>query len=195
MNFPTTSKTLLEKIKSGDEIYWEEFYHRYSPIIRYVGHLYNFSDCECDDLVQNVMLKFFNQSGKFVYREGEVKFRTYFSTIIRSQAIDYIRKNRKADMDKQEELSLYTPFEEQFRKEWQKLILAEALEELRMRVDPQTYQAFELYGLQNRNADEVAEVLNVSKAQLYVAKSRCTKILQEIVERLKKADEEIHAEL
>ena len=98
-------------------------------------------------------------------------------------------------MDKQEELSLYTPFEEQFRKEWQKLILAEALEELRMRVDPQTYQAFELYGLQNRNADEVAEVLNVSKAQLYVAKSRCTKILQEIVERLKKADEEIHAEL
>ena len=195
MNFPTTSKTLLEKIKSGDEIYWEEFYHRYSPIIRYVGHLYNFSDCECDDLVQNVMLKFFNQSGKFVYREGEVKFRTYFSTIIRSQAIDYIRKNRKADMDKQEELSLYTPFEEQFRKEWQKLILAEALEELRMRVDPQTYQAFELYGLQSRDPQEVAAVLGIKKDQLYVAKSRCSKILRETISRIKAADEELDFEL
>ena len=61
-----------------------------------------------------------------------------------------------------------------------------------MRVDPHTFQAFELYGLQNRNADEVAEVLELSKEQLYVAKSRCQKLLKEIVERMKKSDEESH---
>jgi hypothetical protein len=39
MNFPTTSKTLLEKIKSGDEIYWEEFYHRYSGLASLTARL------------------------------------------------------------------------------------------------------------------------------------------------------------
>ena len=62
MNFPSTHKSLLEKIKDGNEIFWEEFYRRYSPIIRYIGSLYRFTPEECDDLVQNVMLKFFNHS-------------------------------------------------------------------------------------------------------------------------------------
>ena len=192
MNYPSTRKTLLEKIKNGDEIYWNEFYSRYAPIIKYVGRLYNFSETECDDLVQNVMLKFFNQSKNFTYQEGKVKFRTYFSTIVRSQAIDYIRKNKKEFSGDFEISSFDTQFETMFMEEWKQSVLNDALDELRLRVDPITYQAFELYGLQNRNADEVAEVLELSKEQLYVAKSRCQKLLKEIVERMKKSDEENH---
>ncbi|MBQ8755014.1 MAG: sigma-70 family RNA polymerase sigma factor [Lentisphaeria bacterium] len=192
MNFPSTHKSLLEKIKDGNEIFWEEFYRRYSPIIRYIGSLYRFTPEECDDLVQNVMLKFFNHAKKFTYREGEVKFRTYFYTIIRSQAVDHIRRNRKQTLEYCETDVQAIPFEDLFQKEWEKRILEEALDELRMRVDPHTFQAFELYGLQNRNADEVAEVLELSKEQLYVAKSRCQKLLKEIVERMKKSDEESH---
>ena len=192
MYFPSTRKSLLEKIKDGNEICWEEFFHRYSPIIRYIGNLYQFTPAECDDLVQNVMLKFFNQSKKFIYQEGKVKFRTYFYTIIRSQAIDYIRRNRKYTNDHHGADLQTVPFDELFQKEWEKHILEEAVDELRMRVDPHTFQAFELYGLQNRNPDEVAGLLNLSKEQLYVAKSRCLKLLKGIVARLKESDGETH---
>ena len=176
MNYPSTHASLLEKIKNGEEVCWFEFYNRYAPIIKYVGKLYHFTDSECDDLVQDVMLKFFNQSKKFTYRAGEVKFRTYFATVIRSRAVDYIRANKRITPVEADLLISETPIEERIQQEWENLILKEALEELRSRVDAVTYQAFELYGLQNRPVREVAELLNCSKEQLYVAKSRCSKI-------------------
>lgn len=86
MNFPSTHRTLLDRVRSGDEVSWEEFYGRYSPVIRFSGGLYGLREDECRNLVQRVMVKFFNSAGRFVYREGEVRFRTYFSTVIRSAA-------------------------------------------------------------------------------------------------------------
>ena len=34
LKYPTTSRTLLDKIASGDEISWDEFFIRYSPIVK-----------------------------------------------------------------------------------------------------------------------------------------------------------------
>ena len=79
--------------------------------------------------------------------------------------------------------------------EWKQSVLNDALDELRLRVDPITYQAFELYGLQSRDPQEVAAVLGIKKDQLYVAKSRCSKILRETISRIKAADEELDFEL
>ena len=34
LKYPTTSKTLLDKIASGDEISWNDFYEKYSPVVK-----------------------------------------------------------------------------------------------------------------------------------------------------------------
>ena len=193
MRYPTTRKTLLLKVLAGDEVSWEEFYRRYAPVIRYVGGFYRFNEAECDDLVQKVMLKFFNSAGRFVYREGEVRFRTYFAAVIRSQAVDYIRENARREVPPPEES--VDPFGEEFMSRWRLAMLDEALEELRCRVDVSTYQAFEMYALQHRKAAEVAAVLGVSKAQLYLSKSRCLRMLREIVARSNEFDGELRLEL
>lgn len=193
MNYPSTRKSLLEKVCSGDEISWTEFYRRYAPVIRYVGGLYHFNAAECDDLVQNVMLKFFNSGKHFVYREREVKFRTYFATVIRAQAVDYIRKNVRPELPPTAEA--VDPFGTEFMDRWRRTVLEDALDELRRRVDASTYQAFEMYALQRRKAADVAAVLGVSKAQLYLAKSRCLRMLREIVARCNEFDGELHLEL
>ena len=193
MKYPTTQKSLLEKVCSGDEVSWAEFYRRYAPVIRFVGGLYRFNDAECDDLVQNVMLKFFNSAKQFVYRENKVKFRTYFATVIRSQAVDYIRNNRRAEALPAAEA--IDPMNEEFMDRWRQMVLEEALDELRRRVDASTYQAFEMYALQHRKAAEVAAVLGVSKAQLYLSKSRCLRMLREIVARSNEFDGELRLEL
>ena len=93
MNYPITQSSLLERVQNGDEISWNEFYFRYAPVIRAAGAGFHFNDAECDDLVQLVMLKFFASSKTFVYRQGEVKFRTYFSRIVHNQAVDMIRRS------------------------------------------------------------------------------------------------------
>ena len=93
MNYPSTHKSLLERVQNGDEISWSEFYDRYKGIIRAVGAFYHFRDDEQDDLVQRVMMKFFANAKTYVYREGQVKFRTWLARIIRSEAVDFIRAN------------------------------------------------------------------------------------------------------
>ncbi|MCI5779448.1 MAG: sigma-70 family RNA polymerase sigma factor [Lentisphaeria bacterium] len=195
MNYPSTRKSLLEKVRSGDEVSWTEFYRRYAPVIRYAGTLCHFNADECDDLVQNVMLKFFNSAKRFVYRENEVKFRTYFATVIRSQAVDFIRKNRRAEAVLPAEEAIDPAEDGEFMDRWRHMVLEDALEELRRRVDASTYQAFEMYALQHRKAAEVSAVLGVSKAQLYLAKSRCLRMLREIVGRCNEFDGELHLEL
>ncbi len=68
--------------------------------------------------------------------------------------------------------------------EWHKHLLTMALEELKSKVQPDTYLAFEMYALQNRSAKEIAEFLNISVGSIYTAKSRCIDILQELVRTL-----------
>ena len=191
MNYPSTHKSLLERVQNGDEISWSEFYDRYKGIIRAVGAFYHFREDEQDDLVQRVMVKFFANAKTYVYREGQVKFRTWLARIIRSEAVDFIRAN--AARKRAEERAVGgdvedDSFEREFMTEWRKVVLAEALEELRGRVKFKTYQAFQLYGLQNRPCRDVAALLEISEHQVHLAKSRCTEMLKEIIARYNTED-------
>ena len=92
LKYPETSKTLLEKMTGGDEVSWEEFIARYSEIIISLGRLKGLTDTECDDLLQEVMFRFFQNSKTFVFDPGIARFRTYFGRIIHGKIIDILRK-------------------------------------------------------------------------------------------------------
>ena len=191
MNWPSTHGSLLKRVQGGDEISWTEFYDRYKGIVRAVGALYSFNEDERDDLVQRVMVKFFANAKTYVYREGGVMFRTYFARIIRSEAVDYIRSNaarRRLEGRAACPVDEDDAFERAFMSQWRKMILADALEELRIRVKFKTFQAFQLYGMQNRPAKDVAALLEISEHQVHVAKNRCTAMLREIVSRYNSED-------
>ena len=76
---PTTQSSLLERVQQGDEISWNEFYFRYAPVIRAAGIGFKFNETECDDLIQQVMLKFFNHA--LTKRRLGVKVLRRFMTI------------------------------------------------------------------------------------------------------------------
>jgi DNA-directed RNA polymerase specialized sigma24 family protein len=63
-------------------------------------------------------------------------------------------------------------FEARFEDEWKKVALEEALAEIRREVDPATYQAFDLYVLQNQPVGDVAKLLGLSRNAVYIAKTR-----------------------
>ena len=195
MDYPATQASLLEKLQRGDQISWSDFYYLYSPVIHCAGKYYHLDDSECDDLTQQVMIKFFANSSSFTYRAGQVKFRTYFSKIIHNQIIDIIRHKNALKRLQHEAQILYEDFHEVFMSEYCKAALSEAKAELKRRVDEKTYQAFELYGLQNRPAEQVAELLDMSLSSLYTSKSRCKKILQEIIDRYNRTDKELCLEI
>jgi hypothetical protein len=61
------------------------------------------------------------------------------------------------------------------------------LNQVRGEVEPSTYQAFDLYALQEVPVGEVARFLNLSNDSVYQAKTRVTARLRALVEEMDKA--------
>jgi RNA polymerase sigma factor (sigma-70 family) len=194
MKYPTTSKTLLDKLRSGDEISWDEFYAKYREIILFVGGLHGLNEHEQDDLLQRVMCRFFKNSETFIFKPEIARFRTYLGAIIKNCATD-IRKERAKENPYELPDSIAAPnsrpdweLDHKFIAEWRVLIFRDALDKLKGRVDLKTFQAFELYGLQKRPAEKVAVHLGMKINQIYLAKNRCVRILNEIVRNCGEAE-------
>lgn len=199
MRYPTTSKTLLDKLQSGDAVSWTEFFDRYRGIIISLGNLKGLTPEECDDLVQEVMLCFLKNSKTFVFNPQIARFRTYFGRIIQARIFDLLRRryqsNRLASgMEEPDGPELETPdflLNEALLCEWRKLLLEDALALLRKRVAPETYLAFDLHMRQALPVEEVMRTLSVNRQFVYTAKTRCLKTLKQIIADWNRQDPEL----
>lgn len=198
----TTRKSLLAKVRGGDEISWQEFYTAYKPLILLCGGDCGLTQDEKEELVQRVMCEIFQKDiiGKydpenvpshvvFKYTPSPGRFRHYLRKIIRYQAIRIYkqRKNHESLDDEQSPVKALPTKDEwdaAWNEEWYRHLLNMAMTELRGRVQPETFVAFEMYAIQNRKVEEVADFLNLSVSSVYTAKSRCIAALREIIKDL-----------
>ena len=194
IKYPTTSKTLLEKISSGDEISWDEFYRKYAPVIKAVAK-YKGIEYDADDICQQVMMHFFKQSKTFKFDPGIAKFRTYLGRIVSWKIIDYYRKKREKLSGELDAVPVDAELDKIYMAEWHKVIIAEAEDELRKRVSPDTFQAYQLYAVQGRSVEKVAAFLECSVNQVYQAKKRCFAMMREILLKMNEADPDLQLEL
>ena len=195
LKYPTTSKTLLDKIASGDEISWNDFYEKYSPIVKALAKFKGLDAAAADDVCQQVMLQFFKQSKTFKFDPNIARFRTYLGMIVKGKIADYYRKKRETLVEELEAIPVDAETDHIFMNEWRKLILQEAQAELKNRVAPETYQAYELFAVQGRPAEKVAEYLDCTPNQVYQAKKRCFKMMKEILLKMNDTDPELQLEL
>ena len=110
---------------------------------------------------------------------------------IRRRCLDFLRRRAEEQCNlvspadgELEQLAAPDSFEKQWRKSWEQALFREAVELLKERVNAFTWQAFELYVLQERDAGEVAEHLGMTVANVYNCKSRCLRHLEEITAEL-----------
>lgn len=194
----TTRKSLLEKVRAGDEVSWGEFYATYKPLILLRGNDCHLTPDENDELVQQVMFEIFRKDiiGEydpnnvpedvvFKYDPSHGRFRHYFRKIIRNQAVKILRKRtNQVSLEGMEGVPSLESWDAAWDEEWQKHLLTMALDELKSHVRPETYVAFERYALQGHDVCEVANFLNLSISSIYTAKSRCIAQLRKILSTL-----------
>lgn len=197
----TTKKSLLAKVRAGDEVSWAEFYAAYKPLILLCGQDCLLTPDENDELVQQVMSEIFRKDivGKynpdhipddvvFHYDPANGRFRHYLRGIIRNQALKLIRKRKGTvelnDVSQRIAEPAVDVWDEMWDEEWKRHVLAMALTELKGHVQPETYVAFEMYAIQERPVQEVADFLGLPIASVYTAKSRCIAALKEIISKL-----------
>ena len=195
LKYPTTSKTLLDKIVSGDEISWDEFYSKYAAIVKGIAQYRGLDADAAEDVCQQVMLQFFKQSKTFKFDPNIARFRTYFGRIVNAKIVNHYRKRGEVASEEPEEIPVDSKENDLFMNEWRKMILQEAQQELKQRVAPETYQAYELYAVQGRPVEKVAAYLDCSVNQVYQAKKRCFAMMREILLKMNEADPELQLEL
>jgi RNA polymerase sigma-70 factor, ECF subfamily len=169
----------------GREVAWEEFVERYSPIITAFARKLGVRPPDIDDLVQDVILRFFSALPEFTYDPEKGRFRGYLKVctwrVFQKQLGKTISLNgRSIDQVDASEVSV----EAVWNDIWETESLRRAVETVRgmysTRPDrAKTFQAFEMYVLLERPADEVSRELGMSVESVHQAKSRVTKAIRE----------------
>ena len=189
MRFPTTSRTLIDRLADGGDAPWQEFFDRYRGIIRDLGELRGLTPHECDDLVQEVMKRFLVRARTLRFDPKRAKFRTIFARIIEGIIVDLKRKRpREARLDDAalETLTDGAPSPDRILDEalllrWREIVKTEILTELHKTMTPLNYSLFETHFLHHVSAAETARKFGVSRARVYLARSRALAKLRAMV--------------
>ncbi len=176
MKVNTTRHSLLTKVRKGDEIAWDEFYTTYFPFIDGVLRKRISDKGERENLCQDIFIVLFKNDTISKYNSKKGKFRTFLYTIVWRRTNDWLRKKYKNKEWSNDEFEKYLTeeeglFEKTWKDEYNQHILDQALKEVAQKVEPITFQSFELYAIDNNSADEVAGFLNISKNEVYVNKN------------------------
>jgi RNA polymerase sigma factor (sigma-70 family) len=194
----TTRKTLLVRVRNGDEVSWAEFYDTYQPLIWLCGSDHNLNHEEKQELVQTVMIQIFKRdilenydfdkvpsNITFKYEPSRGRFRHFLKKIIRNNAKRIFTKRREhLELEKQPALCDKSSFDKSWKREWMQHVMASAMVELRNRVSAETFLAFEKYAIHNERVRDVAMLLEISVSSVYTAKSRCIAVIKSIVKQL-----------
>ena len=196
MRFPTTIKTLIDDLKNGNDASWQIFFERYRNVIIDLGVLKGLTDDECEELLQEVMKRFYQRSQTFVFDPAVAKFRTYFGRIIHGLIIDIKRKRTKnmVSSDVLENIAAeeQTPdelFDNVLREHWNNIIKDDILRIMKERLNPVNYNIFEMHVLHHASVADTAEALQVSAARIYLVKNRCLKMMKNIINKTVTEDE------
>lgn len=181
----TTRSSLLARLREdGDEV-WREFTRFYSPLLVRFAERLNLQGQDVDEVVQGVLVDFFQARRGFIYDRNKGRFRDYLKKAVITKLARLLRDARRAG----------TPtgnlpetgvddLEERWEEEYRQHVLREALAIVRTQVEPKTYQAFDLYAVQGVDAGEVARFLGVSVSAVYAYKNRVLERLKPLVQEL-----------
>ena len=184
----TTNPSLLAALKSGNNINWLDFQKTYKPLIMLRAKDFNLTKDEAEELMHSVLLDVFHQCESFQYDPAKGRFRDYMRKLIGNNCVDIIRK-RKDNADEihsQAKLENIADESEDQRwlEEWHNHLFEQATAVLKTKVEPNTFLAYEMYAVKGLPASEVAKCLDMTQANVYLAKSRCLERLSEIIREL-----------
>lgn len=183
-----TSLSLLRRLKEGNTLAWEEFNRRYGELIRGWCHRWGVRSSDSDDLLQETCLRILGGLATF-RRQGRGSFRAWIRVIARNCWAEVVqRAQRQQNLEVlrnfQESLQPLKSLENGLLQLMHEELLQLALASVRRRVSPKNWEAFRMTMLEERRPEEVAELLQISTAQVYVAKSRVQRLVSDELKRL-----------
>lgn len=191
-----TTTRLLDALRDySNEPAWEHIDSRYRPVLAGLARRLGLSEAEADEVAQQSLAEFVRAFREGRYDRTKGRLSSWILGIAHHITLNTIRQGRRAAAFGAAALA-EIPDEDTLRSIWEderdRAILARALGMLRdeSAVEDRTLLAFELFAIRGVPVSEAATRCGMSADQVYVAKSRVTKRLRELVDRLTAAFEE-----
>lgn len=203
--YAKTRKSLIARLENWeDQRTWDEFYQTYWRLIYSVAVKAGLRQDEAFDCVQETILTIAKQSKRKLYDPKQGSFKTWLMNMTRWRINDQFRKRKKdtamagAEWETDRKTSAIDRVEDPagdvlerlWDIEWRRNVADAALARVKAQVSPKQYQIFDCYVIKQWEASKVQEKLNVSMAQVYLAKHRVGNVLKR---ELAKLEEENHA--
>ena len=197
--YAKTRKSLIARLDNWeDQKTWDEFYQTYWRLIYSVAIKAGLRPEEAFDCVQETILSIAKQSKKKLYDPEQGSFKTWLMNMTRWRINDQFRKRKKdtamtgGEWDDDRKTAIIDRVEDPngdvlsrlWDVEWKKNIADAALARVKAAVSPKQYQIFDLYVIRQMDAQLVQEKLNVSMAQVYLAKHRVGAVLKKELAKL-----------
>lgn len=197
--YAKTRKSLIARLDNWeDQRTWDEFYQTYWRLIYSVAIKAGLRPEEAFDCVQETILSIAKQSKKKLYDPEQGSFKTWLMNMTRWRINDQFRKRKKdtamtgGEWDDDRKTAVIDRIEDPngdilsrlWDTEWKKGIADVALARVKAQVSPKQYQIFDYYVVRQWDAGKVQDKLNVSMAQVYLAKHRVGAVLKKELAKL-----------
>ena len=202
--YAKTRKSLIARLDNWeDQKTWDEFYQTYWRLIYAVAVRAGLRPEEAFDCVQETILSIAKQSKKKLYDPEQGSFKTWLMNMTRWRINDQFRKRKKdtamnaGDWGDERKTAVIDRIEDPngdvlerlWDVEWKKGIADAALSRVKAQVSPKQYQIFDYYVVRQWDATKVQNKLNVSMAQVYLAKHRVGAVLKKELAKLEEETE------
>jgi RNA polymerase sigma factor (sigma-70 family) len=191
-----TRITLLGRLRRDptNQAAWGEFVEHYGAKIYGWCRKWNLQEADAQDVTQNVLLKLAQKLREFTYDPSR-SFRAWLKTLTHHAWSDYLEIRQRPGLgsgDSQVGAMLHSveardDLVKHLEAEFDRELLDEAMLRVRLRVAPQTWQAFVLTALEGLSGADAAPRVPMQVAQVFVAKRRVQKMLQEEVAKLEES--------
>lgn len=190
MTNPTIFMRLKESDPSPREFAWTEFKQRYEPIVAGFARRMGARQQDVDDVVQDVLLGFFVKSPRFVYDPSKGRFRGYLKVCTYRALQKKFGKNKQFQGQPLDQIDPGAVAVDQVWNDvWEQQLLRRVLDDVRESMgQSKTFQAFELYVVFDKPAQDVATKLEMHINSVYRAKEQITRLLQEKLAVLQNED-------
>jgi RNA polymerase sigma-70 factor (ECF subfamily) len=188
MQWVTTTQVLEELKASNEAQVWRRFCDHFRPVVvNFAKHL-GLSATDAEDAAQETMVEFLKafRGGKYDREKGRLGNWLFG---VAKRVILNLRGHQPLERlvaDKTTGTSFWDLIQDDhgikcsWETQWREMVLTKCLEQARRELDPNVFEAFELYALSEIPVDDVAQRLRMSRNAVYIAKSRVLSRLREL---------------
>ena len=188
--YDTRASLIVRLRDQEDRDAWDEVMAIYGPLVFRMAIRQGLQRADAEDVVQQVFTAIFQSVEKWLEQSERGRFRNWLIGIGRNVALNMLNRKPKGVIgvggtEGHEKLGRLNAAEDELASEFDIEYLREvyrwAAQRVQADVDPKTWETFRLTHVDGVSISEAAKLLDIGVGQVYVARSRVMKRLQNLV--------------